>query len=147
MEPGNKSSAEVIHEGQTNPPQFENLPGLTVPERTVESGPALNPETELQRSRQVETQAPPPVAAPGALPTVAPPLPVDDSATTPSSVDDDTPLVAADDDLIEKEWVDKAKKIIAETKDEPYRREQEVKKLQIEYVRKRYGRVIGDSGD
>ena len=44
-------------------------------------------------------------------------------------------------------WVDKAKKIIAETKDDPYRREREVSKLQIEYIRRRYGREIGDSGD
>ena len=50
------------------------------------------------------------------------------------------------DDLIEKEWVDKAKKILVETKDDPYRREREINKLQIEYVRKRYGRTISDAG-
>lgn len=60
---------------------------------------------------------------------------------------DATNLVAGDDDLIEKEWVDKAKNIIAATKDNPYKREQEINKLQIEYIRKRYGRAIGDSGD
>lgn len=55
------------------------------------------------------------------------------------------PTIAADDDLIEKEWVDKAKKIIAETKDDPYRREQEVTKLQADYLRKRYGKELGVS--
>lgn len=59
--------------------------------------------------------------------------------------DDNNPVIAADDDLIEKEWVDKAKKIIAETRDDPYRREQEVSKLQADYLRKRYGREIGIS--
>lgn len=78
-----------------------------------------------------------------ALPT--PVLSANDPAQ--SSVTDDTPIVANDDDLIEKEWVDKAKKILAETKDDPYRREREVSKLQIEYIRRRYGREIGDSGD
>ena len=61
--------------------------------------------------------------------------------------DDDMPIVANDDDLIEKEWVDKAKKILGETRDDPYKREQEISKLQIEYIRRRYGREIGSSGD
>lgn len=56
---------------------------------------------------------------------------------------DDTPQVAADDDLIEKEWVDKAKKVVAETKDDPYERERAVGKLQVEYLRKRYGKELG----
>lgn len=147
MEPGNKSSAEVIHEGQPTPPQFEDLQGYSVPERTPEAGLQANPESELRQSRQVEIQAPPPVSAPGTLPIIQPPVNTDDAAATNATADDSVPLVAADEDLIEKEWVDKAKKIISETKDDPYAREQEVKKLQIEYVRKRYGRVIGDPGE
>jgi hypothetical protein len=58
---------------------------------------------------------------------------------------DDNPIAANDDDLIEKEWVDKAKKIILQTKDDPYRREQEVSKLQADYLRKRYGKELGVS--
>ena len=58
---------------------------------------------------------------------------------------DDATMVANDDDLIEKEWVDRTKKVILETKDDPYRREIEIEKLQIEYIRKRYGREIGTS--
>ena len=55
------------------------------------------------------------------------------------------PLVASDDDLIEKEWVDKAKRIVSETKDDPYRREAEVGKLQVDYLQKRYGKELGMS--
>lgn len=79
--------------------------------------------------------------------TVSLPAPLPVVSDTTVSDDTGTPLVAADEDLIEKEWVDKAKKVILETKEDPYRREQEVKKIQIDYVRKRYGRIIGDSGD
>ncbi len=57
----------------------------------------------------------------------------------------DAPLVANDDDLIEKEWVDKAKKIITETRDDPHRREREVGKLQVDYLKKRYGKDLGAS--
>lgn len=56
-----------------------------------------------------------------------------------------TPMLAADDDLIEKEWVDKAKKIIAETKHDPYLQEQEVSKLQADYLQKRYGKTVKQS--
>ena len=102
--------------------------------------PLQNPETAAERPSYQEVQPPLPT-----LPTLPAPIP-DDSATASSSVADDTSLMlAADDDLIEKEWVEKAKRIIANTKDDPYRREQEVGKLQIEYIRKRYGREIGET--
>jgi len=53
------------------------------------------------------------------------------------------PAVAADDDLIEKEWVDKAKQIVADTKNDPHRREKAVSVLQSDYLRKRYGKELG----
>jgi hypothetical protein len=79
---------------------------------------------------------PPPVS----LPVPSPVTLTDDAVQV-----DDLPVVANDDDLIEKEWVDKAKKIILQTKDDPYRREQEVGKLQADYLRKRYGKELGTS--
>ena len=71
----------------------------------------------------------------------------------PSSVDDNTtslllsnaPLVAGDDDLIEKEWVDRAKKIVSDTHNDPHRRENEVSKLQIDYIKKRFGRDLSNA--
>ena len=72
------------------------------------------------------------------------PVPVVNTAPGPDSqVSDGTPLVANDDDLIEQEWVKKAKEIIADTKDDPYRRELEVGRLQADYLKKRYGKELG----
>lgn len=85
------------------------------------------------------TTLPPPVVIP-ALPT-----PIVDDVATVAVPSTDAPVAAADEDLIEKEWVDRAKKIIMQTKDDPYRREQEVSKLQADYLRKRYGRELGAS--
>ena len=107
-----------------------------------------NPETRIERAperlEQRSEATPAAISAQPILPApVVAPLPapvVDNTSSTPV---DDTPLVAHDDDLIEKEWVDKAKKIIVQTKDDPYRREQEVGKLQADYLRKRYGRELG----
>jgi len=92
-----------------------------------------------EQVRQVTHVQPEPVAPVVQLPV---PVPVTDDATNASG-DDNIPAVAADDDLIEKEWVDKAKKVIAETKDDPYQRERAVGKLQVEYLRKRYGKELG----
>ena len=120
--------------------------------QSIESLPLPpNPETGFERGeRPMEQQGeatPTAVNAAPALPTpvaVALPTPtVNDPATTTTS--DDAPLVAADDDLIEKEWVDRAKKIISETRDDPHRREQEVSKLQADYLKKRYGKELGAS--
>ncbi len=114
--------------------------GTISPERTVE----LGGERRIENRPEVgSTQAEAVQVAMPSLPT--PVLPSEPVAQ--AVADDDTPATAADDDLIEKEWVDKAKKIIAETRDDPYRREREISKLQIEYIRRRYGREIGDSGD
>ncbi len=116
---------------------LESKPSLPTFENNVERGAE-------QFEQRGETTAP---AASPVLPTpVAVPLPIqgsDDAAT--QAVVSDTPLVANDDDLIEREWVDKAKKIIVQTKDDPYRREQEVSKLQADYLLKRYGKELGAS--
>ena len=106
-------------------------------ERTIERQSVA---AEQAQSHQVE--------AGGGLAVPMPilPAPVDPQtqlADTAGPVATDAPIAAADEELIEKEWVDKAKQVIADTKDEPYLREQEVKKLQIEYVQKRYGKIIG----
>lgn len=64
---------------------------------------------------------------------------------TQSSVDDNNPLVADDVDVIEKEWIDRAKQIVNETRDDPYAQEQKVSVLQSDYLKKRYGKDIKPS--
>jgi hypothetical protein len=114
----------------------EYAPSIPNPERLSEQkNEALDVRSEQQTVGAASQAA--------VLPSVVqPPAPVvSDDANTTSTL----PLVAADDDLIEKEWVDKAKAVIAETKDDPYRREEEVSKLQVDYLRKRYGKELGAS--
>lgn len=109
------------------------------PERTLEQR-SEHHEQEIgsvaEEVMRAQAVLPPPVALPQSS------APVDDSDSGEGT---SVPLVANDDDLIEKEWVDKAKKIVSETKDDPYRREAEVGKLQVEYLRKRYGKELGVS--
>ena len=59
--------------------------------------------------------------------------------------DDANPTVASDGDVIEKEWITKAKSIVSKTSDNPHQQQHQVSKLMIDYVLKRYGRKIGES--
>ncbi len=52
------------------------------------------------------------------------------------------PQVADDGDLIEKEWVQKAKKIVEQTRQDPYKQTRELHKFRAEYMKKRYNKVI-----
>lgn len=115
------------------PDHGEHLPSQeTVGERS--------PERE-QNMQQVDRQAAPPLPPP-IVPLPPAPVPVPSHAQQTTN-DTAGPTLASDDDLIEKEWVDKAKAIIAQTQNDPYRREQEVTKLQADYLRKRYGKELG----
>lgn len=119
---------------------YEQVPLPPTPETGIRAG--------AERIEQRSEATPAAVNSMPALPqiqTVAVPAPTTPVINTVTPVSDDTPIVAGDDDLIEKEWVDKAKKIITQTKDDPYRREQEVSRLQADYLRKRYGKELGSS--
>lgn len=54
-----------------------------------------------------------------------------------------SPVIAKDDDLIEKEWVEKAKKIVRETRDDPFKQDIVVNELRWSYIEKRYNRKKG----
>lgn len=52
------------------------------------------------------------------------------------------PDEAADTELIEKEWVVKAKQIIESTGQDPYLQQEEISKMKADYVKKRYNKDI-----
>ncbi len=67
------------------------------------------------------------------------------SATPQGSVASATPLTANDHDLIEKEWVAKAKEIVDRTHGDPYVQNKEINKMKAEYIKKRYNKDIKQS--
>lgn len=69
----------------------------------------------------------------------------DDVNATTIPATDDSPAIAEDVDVIEKEWVTKARKIVNATKTNPREQENEVSKLQADYLMKRYGKQIKTS--
>ena len=61
------------------------------------------------------------------------------SASITSAV---VPATARDIDLMEDEWVKDLKRMVAETKGDPYAREVRFKEMQMDYLKKRYNRII-----
>ena len=113
-----------------------NRPETTPNQGVTVSRPESDPRGELQPSGGSQPQAVAPVT------TQLPPIVTDPQTSQPINSSISVPLVAADDEVIEQEWVQKAKKIVSETKDDPYAQEKEVSKLQAEYIKKRYGKEI-----
>lgn len=71
---------------------------------------------------------------------IPPPVPQVDLPGQASPIhDDDVPQEAADVDLIEQEWVKKAKEVVARTQDDPAAQEEAVIRLKVNYRSKRWG--------
>jgi hypothetical protein len=121
---------------------YEVPPNFSSPE----TFPAASPERVEQRSA-VELAPPPPAGAPPVMAQPMPPAPVVPPTVPPVDPAAANPIAANDDDVIEKEWVDRAKQVILQTKDNPYAREKAIGELQRDYLAKRYGRQIGASND
>lgn len=118
---------------QVMPPQLEALPQPANFDATPEK--LVQPDIS-QNIASATPMLPVPVAQKNA--SSSPKVPV----LQPLAANDDNPTTASDEEVIEKEWVDKAKKIITQTKDDPYKQEKEVSKLQADYLKKRYGKEI-----
>ena len=132
--------------------------GLPVPGQTEQLSPDANPNlggAELprpneQHNLELPTVVPispvaPPADAPAAVPMPADPIGViplpgmtDPGQSTPVSTD----LSADDRDVIEKAWIQKAKAIVEQTRDDPHQQNKEINKIKADYIKKRYNKDI-----
>lgn len=78
------------------------------------------------------------------LPADQPTQQSDDNTATSSS---GSPVIADDSDVIEKEWVDKAKDIVARTQGDPHAKSNQLTFLKKDYMQKRYGKMIKTPND
>jgi hypothetical protein len=142
-----------------NPGSKEN-PGLNLPPPVGGGGEQLplvlngaagaeaRPETAARRPAGPE-RAPSAAAAGAAAAQPIIPLPPvsDNSAVSPQSDVTSASKSAAgglikDDDLIEKEWVDKAKRIVERTRDDPHQQSEQLTMVRADYMKKRYNKTI-----
>lgn len=131
------------------------LPSVELPEPKQEAPSheyAAQPDTTTEQvtAKQIEqgvsvpadpvqtTQLPVSQPVSGGLPIVAPhdapPNGVPGMAVAPA--------IADDSDLIEKEWVDKAKQIVEHTKHDPHKQSKEMNVMKADYLKKRYNKDV-----
>lgn len=118
--------------GQESQPSAENKPSSGI-ERGV---------SRPERSGNLQSGMPAATSDPSATPVVVQPQQSQAAQPTPAMPATSSPSVADDVDVIEKEWIDKAKSVVNATRDDPHAQEKEVSKLQADYLFKRYGKQI-----
>ncbi len=120
-------------------PSFElpSLPNEGVP--SSGSAPEQNPAAPERLSQPSGPAVPmmPPQSIPQASSS-----PTNTPTGQPMQPISATPQIADDNDLIEKEWVLKAKQIVAATKDDPYVQNREINKFKADYLKKRYNKDL-----
>lgn len=154
MKPDKHNYNQAPPTPEFNPEQPHAPEQAPLPESTPEA-PQPRPETPIIQPEKDEPQ-PERRVQPGSSPQTddqsksqptLPPVqqPAQTDSPSEDTTKDDTPLIADDVDVIEKAWVDKAKQIVEDTRDDPHRQEQEVERLQQSYLKKRYGKVVKPS--
>lgn len=134
------------------PSNHNNVPSSELPSIPIDVGPSSAEQTTA-RAEDSSNQAPIDQAAlattsQGLAQSVQQPIQLSASDSTATSADPMSSTLIADDvDLIEKEWIFKAKAIVAQTKDDPYIQNKELSKVKAEYVKKRYDKDLKVSKD
>ena len=103
---------------------------------SLEHTPASNREVPGAAAQSINQVVVPRPAVPQPVAAVT------DDANTASNGDDDNPADANDIDVIEKEWVERAKQLVAQTRTDPHEQEKKVSALQADYLKKRYGKEM-----
>lgn len=116
-----------------NEPQHAGQEALT--ERAIEQK-QIRENTATKQKPQFPTQA---VAAP----QMSSPTQSITQNTSATNLSVPTAKISAQDtDLIEKEWVERAKTIVAQTQDDPFRQKNEMSKIKADYIKKRFDKTI-----
>jgi hypothetical protein len=116
-----------------SPPQAGEAETANIPEKTLVVSPENSPQ---KQSPQAASQT----ASDLALPATA--ITAVDNQTGHSAPTTDDTSKASDGDRIEKEWIDRAKTVVARTKDDPFEQKNAMSKVKAEYIQKRFNKTV-----
>lgn len=140
MQPGMEQGNNQPHITPEVSPASKDVVSPETGERRIEQTPergALSPEQAAERAAAPAEQQrdlggfAPSMPAPLSAPSVSGAQQSDGTFTSD--------LTASDNDLIEKEWVDKTKSTIELTQGNPYKREELISDIKQDYQKKRFG--------
>lgn len=125
-------------------PAPEQLPDAGAASEAAAAGAASAEQSPNPFEKAVATGQTGPASS---LPPMTLPLPPSTPQATPpkdspTTVQTSTPAIVDDGDLIEKEWVHKAKQIVEANRDDPYRQSEQLTVFKADYMKKRYDKNI-----
>ena len=146
----------MLMAGEGNATAPNAAPNYEIPQEDhLEHDAAVVEQTENHQEAVVKTEGRPQetVKQPPAI------LPQDEDQTQVVATDDDqqtqaaqsqtvtddlgiTTLPAKDSDLIEKEWVERAKSVISKTADDPHDQKTKVSQMKAAYIQKRFNKTV-----
>jgi hypothetical protein len=113
---------------------------LAPPAPMIENGVATSPPVAVPTVPYAQG------AQASTMPTIPLPLPAAPQSGGQPVINPINPSlgfqVADDKDIIEPEWVNKAKAIVAQSGDDPYRQSEELTIFKADYMQKRYNKTI-----
>ncbi len=124
------------------PPISEKQPTpQSTPETTEKSREVQNPaQFETSSQNKGAAAAVPPIQLPQYTPQ---PLPVNKGVAVQDDNSQQSGVqLAQDKDLIEKEWVNKAKRIVQSTRDNPYKQTEDLTILKADYMQKKFNKTL-----
>ncbi len=113
----------------------ESLPQPENEGKGVEKGTEVSAPVESQPSRQ----------KPATLPQVPQDMPTAHPVQLPGTSDDDSKAVVSEvskEKVAEKQWVERAKQIIGETRDDPFKQNHEMSKAKAKYIKQKFNKTI-----
>jgi len=127
--------------------------GGEYPQNNIEQ-PSFTPEVQNEHSEGGAEKVSHPenspsrqTSSPVIVPLADPAVPVPPVLATPATQSSDnqvqpiaTPVVAGE--KIEREWVEKAKKVVDATRDDPFRQKNEMSKVKAAYIEKRFNKKL-----
>lgn len=128
-------------------PQPQNQANFEVPQGQQPN--TMMPAVPAREAYPAAPETAPTIGAPipsysAQMPSIpaAPPVFQHSPVPLPAAAAIASPTVADDLDLIEKEWVEKAKAIVVQTRSDPYNQNKEMNRFKADYMQKRYGKEI-----
>jgi hypothetical protein len=135
-------------------PNRNESPGLSLPAPVAETGaPTFSAQENGQKNPETGTasaEKSTAISPPAMVPVSTNPAPQITPPQAQSTTNDDVTKsskgvvskVIEDKDLIEKEWVEKAKAIINQNRDNPYKQTEDITGVKAEYLEKNYNKSI-----
>ena len=118
---GTEKSEPVRALGTERNPEFTTQTHTTTPAKTVQDNTSVISSNDDSSSSNLQ------------------------SGNDSSALVGNSPQIADDVDLIEKEWVEKAKEIVGKTKENPYLQNKAISEIKADYIQKRYNKNIAKS--